>query len=52
MILQCAAPLSNTSDAFIFWVLSAVLFFLWLFVSLPARRAAATQFDPTLPRNT
>ncbi len=36
--LQCGFPLSNTSDAFIFWVLLAVLALIALFVIMPARR--------------
>jgi hypothetical protein len=38
MLLECGFPLSNTSDAFIFWVLVVVLTLIWFFVIVPARR--------------
>jgi hypothetical protein len=41
ILLQCGFTLTNTSDAFILWVLLAVLGLIWLFVIAPARREAA-----------
>ena len=38
ILLQCGLPLTNTSDAFILWVLLGVLGCVWLFVVRPATR--------------
>lgn len=38
IVLQCLLPLSNTSDAFIFWTQLALLFLIWWTVVRPLRK--------------
>jgi hypothetical protein len=49
MLMQMCLPLSNTSDAFTFWSMCAILVAMWVWIDLPVRIAARAQARAELP---